>query len=53
MTAAIKACDPKDSLHHEAGIITPDKVYNAMILANEYGKRLKVKSLLNDANLMI
>ncbi|MBP7506721.1 MAG: glycerol dehydrogenase [Prolixibacteraceae bacterium] len=44
MQAAVKACDPNDCLHHEAGIITPEKVYNAMLIADEYGKILRLKN---------
>ncbi len=44
MKAAAKACDPKDCIHHEAGNITPEKVYNAMLIADEYGKMLRIKN---------
>lgn len=38
MEAAIKACAPTDSIHHEAGNITPEKVLSAMIAADAMGK---------------
>jgi glycerol dehydrogenase len=41
MSAAIKACVPTDSIHHEAGIITPEKVLDAMIAADAMGKMRK------------
>ncbi len=43
MEAAVKACAPTDSIHHEAGIITPEKVLNAMIHADAFGKKRKSK----------
>ena len=33
-----KACDPAEGIHHEAGIITPERVLNAMLMADSYGK---------------
>jgi glycerol dehydrogenase len=39
MDAAEKACDPGESIHHEAGLITPEKVLNAMIAADAIGRR--------------
>jgi glycerol dehydrogenase len=41
MKAAIKACAPTDSIHHEAGNITPEKVLNAMIAADAFGRKRK------------
>jgi glycerol dehydrogenase len=41
MKAAIKACDPKEGIHHESCPITPEKVLNAMIAANEKGNLAK------------
>jgi glycerol dehydrogenase len=38
MKAAIKACAPAEGIHHEAGVITPEKVFNAMIAADRMGK---------------
>lgn len=38
MKVAEKSCEPGQSIHHEAGEITPDKVLNALILADAYGK---------------
>jgi glycerol dehydrogenase len=43
MEAAIKACAPQEGIHHEAGQITPEKVLNAMILADAMGKTRKNK----------
>jgi len=37
MKAAEKACDPASSVHHEAGVITPEKVLDAMIAADAVG----------------
>ncbi len=41
MPAAIKACDSKDSIHHEVGIMTSEKVLSAMILADALGRERK------------
>ncbi len=41
MEAAVKACAPTDSIHHETGIITPEKVLNAMIAADAMGNKRK------------
>jgi glycerol dehydrogenase len=38
---AVKACDPAESIHHEAGKITPDMVLNAMIAADAVGRGKK------------
>lgn len=38
LLAAEKACDPGSSIHHEADIVTPDKVLNAMLGADAIGK---------------
>jgi glycerol dehydrogenase len=35
---AEKACAPAEGIHHEAGSITPEKVLNAMLMADGYGK---------------
>jgi glycerol dehydrogenase len=35
---AEKACAPAEGIHHEAGIITPEKILNAMLMADSYGK---------------
>ena len=40
---AEKACGPEQSIHHEAGEMTPDKVLNAMIMADAYGRKRKTK----------
>ena len=42
MEAAVKACAPAEGIHHEAGIITPGKVLNAMIAADAMGKARKL-----------
>jgi glycerol dehydrogenase len=41
MDAAEKACAPGESIHHEAGLITPEKVLNAMIAVDAIGRRRK------------
>lgn len=41
MKAAEKACAPKESIHHEAGKITPEKVLHAMIMADAFGRNRK------------
>ena len=41
MKAAEKACAHTEGIHHEAGIITPDKVLNAMLAADAIGKARK------------
>jgi glycerol dehydrogenase len=41
MAAAEKACAPEQPIHHEAGIITPDKVLDAMLAADAMGKARK------------
>jgi glycerol dehydrogenase len=38
MDAAEKTCAPGESIHHEAGLITPEKVFNAMIAADAIGR---------------
>lgn len=40
---AIKACAPAEGIHHEAGLITPDKVINAMIAADAMGRTRKIR----------
>ncbi len=42
MKAAVKACGPAEGIHHEASLITPGKVLNALITADAMG-RLRVK----------
>ncbi|MDD4190045.1 MAG: glycerol dehydrogenase [Mangrovibacterium sp.] len=39
--AAIKACAPAEGIHHEAGLITPGKVLDAMIAADAMGRARK------------
>lgn len=41
MIAAENACAPAEAIHHEAGIITPEKVLNAMIAADAMGNARK------------
>jgi glycerol dehydrogenase len=36
--AAEKACATAEGIHHEAVIITPEKVLNAMLMADSYGR---------------
>ncbi len=36
---AQKTCSPEQSIHHEATIITEEKVIDAMIMADAYGKK--------------
>lgn len=39
MKAAEKACAPKETIHHEAGMITPERVLNAMLAADAMGRK--------------
>lgn len=41
MIAAEKACAPEQPIHHEAGIITPKRVLDAMVAADAMGKARK------------
>jgi glycerol dehydrogenase len=41
MIAARKACEPGQSVHHEAGEITPEMVLNSMLMADAYGLKRK------------
>ncbi|HPB30288.1 MAG TPA: glycerol dehydrogenase [Candidatus Sumerlaeota bacterium] len=41
MAAAEKACAPGQSIHHEAGIITPIQVLDAMLAADAVGRNRK------------
>ena len=41
MPAAEKACAPNEFIHHEAGMVTPDKVINAMLAADAIGEYRK------------
>lgn len=41
MAAAVKACAPGEGIYHEAGLITPERVHDAMIAADAYGKTRK------------
>ncbi len=42
MKVAEKACEPGTIIHHEAGIITAEKVYNAMLAADAIGKERRL-----------
>ena len=39
LQVAEKACAPIESIHHEAGAITPDKVLHAILAADAIGQR--------------
>ncbi|MBN1830444.1 MAG: glycerol dehydrogenase, partial [Deltaproteobacteria bacterium] len=41
MVAAEKACAPGQYIHHEAGIMSPQKVLDAMLAADAIGKARK------------
>jgi glycerol dehydrogenase len=41
LIAARKACEPGQSIHHEAGEINPEMVLNAMLMADVYGRKRK------------
>ncbi|NTU59178.1 MAG: glycerol dehydrogenase [Chlorobiaceae bacterium] len=41
MLAAVKACEPTSSIHHEAGIMTPERVLHAMLAADAIGTERK------------
>ncbi|MDE3066875.1 MAG: glycerol dehydrogenase [Verrucomicrobiota bacterium] len=43
MLAAKKASAPEQPIHHEAGIVTPDKVLNAMLAADAIGQARKAR----------
>lgn len=45
MHVATNACSPDNFIHHEAGEITPEKVFNAMIMADKYGEMRKLNLL--------
>ena len=36
--AAEKACASTEGIHHEAVVISPEKVLNAMLMADSYGQ---------------
>jgi glycerol dehydrogenase len=44
MLVAEKACDQAQSIHHEAGTITAEKVLDAMIAADALGRARRGKS---------
>ncbi|SJZ98602.1 hypothetical protein SAMN02745119_02228 [Trichlorobacter thiogenes] len=39
MRVAEKSCAPEECIHHEAGVITPDKVLNALLAADAIGRQ--------------
>ena len=41
MAVAVKACVPQEGIHHERVKITPKKVFNAILAADEYGRNRK------------
>ena len=41
MLAAEKTCAKEQPVHHEAGVITPEKVFNAMLAADAIGQERK------------
>ncbi len=41
LIVAEKACAPEQAIHHEAGTITPEKVLNALIVADAIGQSRK------------
>ncbi len=41
MLVAQKTCAPEQPVHHEAGVITPDKVLNALLAADAIGQARK------------
>ena len=43
MEAAEKACAPGQPIHHEAGVITPRKVLDAMLAADALGQERKAR----------
>ena len=44
LPAAQKACAPGEYIHHEAGIVTPERVLNAMLAADAIGQARKAKA---------
>jgi len=43
MKVAEKACAPEECIHHEAGLVTPEKVLSAMLAADAVGQARKGK----------
>ena len=43
LQAAEKACAPEQPIHHEAGVITPERVLDAMLAADAVGKGRRAK----------
>jgi glycerol dehydrogenase len=43
MQVAVKACAPEEGIHHEEGLITPEKVILAMIAADAMGNAGKLR----------
>lgn len=50
MPVAEKACAPEESIHHEAGTITPEMVVNAILAADAIGTERKSGSFAPSAN---
>lgn len=44
MKVALKACVPEETIHHEAMLVTPEKVLEAMIAADIMGQSRKIKN---------
>jgi glycerol dehydrogenase len=44
MKAAEKTCEPGQSVHHEAGAMTPERVLEAMLAADALGRRMSGKN---------
>jgi glycerol dehydrogenase len=45
MEAAEKACEPGAPIHHEAGVITPGQVLDAMLAADALGQRRRARGI--------
>ncbi|MEI6173747.1 MAG: glycerol dehydrogenase [Bacteroidota bacterium] len=45
MEVAVRACAPVECIHHEAGLVTPERVLNAMIAADAMGSTWKTAAL--------
>jgi glycerol dehydrogenase len=43
MQVAKKASAPEQPIHHEAGVVTPERVLNAMLAADALGQARKAK----------
>lgn len=47
MNVAIKACAPTEGIHHEAFCVSPEKIVDAMIAADSFGRYRKKAFLFN------